>query len=164
MKYSVGQVIYVILKKEQRVYPMQIVEEITKKTLEGADTTYAVRGGNDPKSQLMISEIDGEIFDSAEKARSALTQRAVESINRLVDVAIQKAKEWYPGSFEAPSDDPLASLRKTNRPKTPRAPRRGSNEVEELAKELQHEADDAATFVTLPDGSKAKVRLPDSLS
>ena len=35
MSYTVGQVIYVVLKKETRVYPMMISEQLTRKTLEG---------------------------------------------------------------------------------------------------------------------------------
>jgi hypothetical protein len=172
MKYRVGQVLYVVLKRETRVYPMQVVEEITKKTLDGEVTSYMVRGGSDPKAQLLISEVDGEIFDSAEKAKSVLIDRATGSIVRLMDAAVQKAKEWYPGSFEAPSDDPLSLLKKTpqSSPKPPAPQRAPSDALSELAAELQAEsaqiAGEDATLITLPDGSKAKVnsiKLPDPL-
>lgn len=176
MRHTVGQVIYVVLKKELRVYPMQVIEEITKKTLEGDTVSYMVRGGTDPKAQLLISEVDGEIFDSAEKAKAILVERATESIMRLVSNAVQKAQEWYPGSFEAPSDDPLVLLKKSSglgqvsQPSLRKAPRKAKSEVNDLAAEFQREADEAsdrdAPLVTLPDGSKAKVRgikLPDTL-
>lgn len=136
MKYRVGQVLYVVLKKEARLYPMQVVEEITKKTLEGELTSYMVRGGTDPKAQLLITDVDGEIFDSAEKAKSVLIDRATTSIARLVENACQKAKEWYPNSFEDPSDDPLSLLKKTpGPPAKPVPPPRNqvSNVVAELA-------------------------------
>lgn len=176
MKHTVGQIIYVVLNKEMRVYPMQVIEEITKKTLEGDVVSYTVRGGTDPKAVLLITDIDGEIFDSANKAKSVLVERATESIARLIDAAVSKAHEWYPGSFEAPSDDPLAVLKKVpGPPPLPGAPakrpiRRPKGDVADLAAEFQREADEAddanAPLVTLPDGSKAKVRsvkLPDAL-
>ena len=175
MKYTVGQVLYVVLKKEARVYPMQVVEEMTKKTLDGEVTSYMVRGGTDPKAQLLISDVDGEIFDSADKAKSMLIERATTSITRLIDVAVAKAQEWYPGSFEAPSDDPLVLLKK--QPAVPPAlPPKGkapkpnpAGPLAELAAELQQDSDkiaDDTPMMTLPDGTKVKVKsvkLPDAL-
>lgn len=175
MKYSVGQVLYVVLKKETRIYPMQVIEEITKKTLDGELTSYMVRGGTDPKAQLLITDVDGEIFDSAEKARTTLVERATASISRLVDVAVQKAAEWYPNSFEAPSDDPLTLLKKTPGPPGPppvptkQQRHRRHDPVAELQEELKREAEgasDESLMTTLPDGTKVKVKsvkLPDPL-
>ena len=42
-KYDVGQVLYVISKKERKVYPVLVVEEIVRKTLSGAETSYIVQ-------------------------------------------------------------------------------------------------------------------------
>ena len=171
MKYRVGQVLYVVLKKETRVYPMQIVEEITKKTLEGEVTSYMVRGGTDPKAQLLITEVDGEIFDSAERAKVELIERATASIHRLISTAVAKAKEWYPNSFEAPNDDPLSLLKRQPGPPGPQQVNRPvpANVISDLGRELMEDSDQIAdsTLVTLPDGTQAKVRsvkLPDSMT
>lgn len=181
MKYTVGQVLYFVLRKETRVYPMQVIEEITKKTLDGEVTSYMVRGGTDPKAQMLISEVDGEVFDSADKAKAQLIERATASITRIVDVAVTKAREWYPGSFEAPSDDPLTLLKKQPTPgappptKVPVNPGNASKKrpLAELTAELQHESDriaeeGEATLVPIgPDGQQAKIRsvkLPDGMS
>jgi hypothetical protein len=156
---------------------MQIVEELVKRTLDGEVTSYMVRGGTDPKAQLLITEVDGEIFDSSDRAKAVLIERVTAIIARQVDAAVQKAKEWYPNSFEAPSDDPLTLLKKS--PGTPpdvatkgrKAKPAPANPVAELAAELQQESDEIAlqdaTLITLPDGSKAKVnsiKLPDVLT
>lgn len=174
MKYTVGQVLYVVLKKETRVYPMQVVEEIVKKTLSGESTSYVVRAGSDPKAQILISDIDGDIFDSADKAKAVLIERATASIARLVDNAVQKAQEWYPASFEASSNDPLTLLKKQpvpapTAPETPKAPGTSHKKrlLAEFAAELRQESDriaDDAPIVTLTDGTQAKVKsvkLPD---
>lgn len=161
-KYTVGQILYVVLKKEMRVYPMQVVEEINKKTLEGEETSYMVRGGSDPKAQLLLSEVDGEIFDSAEKAKVVLVDRATASITKLVDVAVQKSKEWYPSAFEVAStdDEPALSLLK----KSPGAAVTKSKSSvvadlqEELLREAQQDSVPLADEFTLPDGTVAKVR------
>jgi hypothetical protein len=160
VKYAVGQVLYVVLNKEMRVYPMQIIEEIIKKTLTGEETNYVVRGGTDPKAQLMMTDVDGEIFDSAEDARMMLIDKATASINALVDSAVRKAREWYPGSFESSSNNPLLMLKKTSNVVHAREQR---NELYELANELQEETE---TLIELPGGGQAKlksVKLPDSM-
>lgn len=157
--YHVGQVLYVILRKEARVYPVQCVEVITKKTFEGEIITYMVRSGIDPEAKVLITDIDGEIFDSAEKAKNTLVERAGTSINRLVSTAIQKAKEWYKApTQESFNDDSISILKKgvTNQQMT---------EAQTLGQELMKEAE-GATLIELPGGRKAKVRqvkLPDVL-
>ncbi len=155
---------------------MQVVEILSKQTLDGEVTSYMVKAGLGPK--LLISDVDGEIFDSADKAKSELIERATTSINRLFTHAVEKATEWYPGSFEAPSDDQMALLKKPPGPPQPQSSpqpkgmgKQQSSVVVELQAEFQREADAALDkdipLVTLPDGSKAKVRsvkLPDTLT
>lgn len=94
MKYYVGQVIYVVLRKEAKVYPMQITEEITKKTMSGEQINYVVSSGPN-KSSMLINEIDGEIFDSADNVKRTLIDRASVNIEKIVTNAIKKADEWY---------------------------------------------------------------------
>jgi len=171
MNYKVGQIIFVVLRKEASVYPMQVIEEIVKKTLEGEVTSYMVRAGADRDKVLSVSEIDGEIFDSAEKAKKILVDRVSQTISNRVDHAIKKAKEWYPAGFESAVDDPLSMIKKSGivqesekqlQPETSR--RQISSEVAELAAEFSQEAE--ATMIELPGGIKAKVnsvKLPKEL-
>ena len=35
MKYEVGQVLYVIMRKEKSVVPVRVVEQVSRKTLDG---------------------------------------------------------------------------------------------------------------------------------
>jgi len=154
MSYRVGQVLYVILRKEASVYPMQVVEEISKKTLEGEFTTYMVRAGADVNKVLAITEIDGEIFDSAEKAKNTLVERVSNSISLRVENAIAKAKEWYPTGFEHAIDDPMSIIKKTSPGQEPKPvkSRQLKPEMAQLAAEFAQEAEDA-TVMEIPDGN-----------
>lgn len=96
MKYSIGQVLYIVLNKEAKVYPVQVVEELVKRTLEGEQVTYLVQGGLNVDSKIPLSDIDGEIFDTPEKVKSILLERANTTITKLVNNALSKAQEWYP--------------------------------------------------------------------
>lgn len=115
MNLKVGQVLYVVLNKQTAVYPMQVIEEITKKTLEGVVVDYILRGGTDPKSAIRLGDVDGEVFETADKAKRVLTDRVVETIEKRVEAAILKAKEWYPTSFEVSvTTPPTLRARKVN--------------------------------------------------
>ena len=93
--YQVGQVLFVILNKRAQVYPMMVVEEVTKRTLQGEVINYVLQGGSDPKTTVLLDLVDGEIFESANEAKHVLIARATTQIERLIDNATIKATEWY---------------------------------------------------------------------
>lgn len=110
---------------------MQVTEIITKRTLQGEETNYILQAGSDRDSKVSMDQIDGEVFESPEKARQTLIQRATQQINRLIDAAVTKSTEWY---------GEAATL-----------------EREEFTEKI---TDDLVETVVLPDGTVAKVRLP----
>lgn len=134
MSYTIGQVVFVVLSKKSQVYPMQVVEVITKKTLKGEEVNYVLQGGSDKASTVMLDQVDGEVFDTAEAARSTLVSRASAHINKIVDLAVTKAREWYGASGRA--DAPPTSL-------------------EPLDPE-----DMETDKIVLPDGTVARIKMP----
>jgi hypothetical protein len=133
MSYSVGQILFVVMNKKNQVYPMQVVEEITKKTLKGEITSYVLQGGSSTQSTIMLDQVDGEVFDSADEVRRVLQSRATTQINKLVAAAVEKSKEWY--SLEIVPSEKLESI---------------SNDPSQISEE--------DTTVTLPDGTKARLK------
>lgn len=133
MSYSVGQILFVVLNKKSQVYPMQVVEEIRKKTLKGEVTTYVLQGGSDPNSTLELEQVDGEIFESADDVRQTLLSRATQQITKIVVAAVAKSKEWY-GIQTASKED------------------------EAIEKDPTAITNDPNAFVTLPDGTKARLK------
>ena len=95
MTYNVGQILFVVLKKKIQVYPMMVIEEIVKRTMHGEETNYVLQGGSDPTTTILLSHIDGEVFESADEAKYVLTVRATAQIEKLVDSAVSRATEWY---------------------------------------------------------------------
>lgn len=140
--YTIGQVLFVVLTKKNQVYPMQVVETITKRTLRGEEISYVLQAGSDRTSKVTLDTVDGEIFDSAEKARNTLVQRATLQINKLIDTAVSKSTEWYGLDQQPQSIKDLPDLL--------------PNPVK---KDEIFDGDDVS-IVTMPDGSVVKVRLP----
>ncbi len=93
--YKVGQVIFVIDSEKNSVMPGRIIEEITKKTLEGDQIQYKVIFGVDPKNTVDLSTIKGEIYCSLHDVKKVL----FENISKWVESQIQKTAKatmaWY---------------------------------------------------------------------
>lgn len=136
MTYEIGKILFVVLSKKNQVYPMRVVEVITKKSLKGEEVKYLLQAGSDLTTTVMLDQIDGEVFRSAEEARSTLTKRATSQVAKLVNAAVVKSKEWYGDKVETTIETP------------PFQP------MEE------EESEQDAASVTLPDGTIAKVRMP----
>lgn len=95
MSYRVGQILFVVLNKKVQIYPMMVVEEIVKRSLDGESVNYVLQGGSDSSSTILLNQVDGEIFESADEAKYVLTERATEQIQKMVDAAIEKSEKWY---------------------------------------------------------------------
>lgn len=142
MRYSIGQVLFIVLNKKNQIYPMQVIEIITKKTLKGEEVQYLLQGGSDRTSTVMLDQVDGEIFDSSDKARKTLIDRAIKHVNRLMDIAVTKSKEWY-------------SLTEISEPQS----------IEDLPDfepntTITKELPEDVTTVMMSDGTVAKIKLP----
>lgn len=143
MKYSIGQILFVVLNKKNQIYPMQVIEIITKKTLRGEEVQYLLQGGADRTSTILLNQVDGEVFDSSEKARKTLVDRAVKQVNKLIDIAVAKSREWYP-SMENTEPKEIDDLPDFN----------PDHSISDKANQ------DDSTTVVLPDGTVAKIKLP----
>lgn len=141
MAYAVGQVLYVVSRRENKIVPVQVVEELTSRTLKGLETTYMVRLGDD-KNVVTIDKIDGEIFESPNDLIDTLIKRASVSVQRIVAEAIQRAQAWYPDHAQVKSITNVASMKRQGH---------------------QLDAIDNETIVTLPDGTIARVKVPNEL-
>jgi len=136
--YEIGQVVFVVISKKQQIFPMQVVETVTKKTLQGEEIKYCLQAGSDKSTKIMLDQIDGEIFTSSEDARSTLTSRASLQISRLVDSAVKKAKDWYTKEIK-----------------------QELNELEVNEPEISFiEQDSVQDVVVLPDGNVARIKFP----
>lgn len=93
--FKVGQIIYVIFKKQAQLIPFRITEEISRKTLQGNSTSYKVECGAQPGQIVDISQIDGEIYSRLEDAQKTMIDRVTRNVEKMVSNAYAKAQEWY---------------------------------------------------------------------
>lgn len=151
--YAVGQILYFILAKKNQVYPMQVVEMITKKTLTGEEVSYILQAGPEKETKLTFDQVDGEVFDSPDVLRQTLIQRATLQVNKLIDNAVSKSDTWYVQSKSNVSNTSI------------QLPQTIQNLPEFITKndqQIQQKIidDDDDSMVTMPDGSVMRVKLP----
>ena len=85
--YSVGQIIYSILEDKQILLPLQIVEQVTIKNLEGEETKYTVLVPNKNHQKLSLDKFK-KVFDDLDEASSYLLNNAKKAIDDMVMKAI----------------------------------------------------------------------------
>ena len=86
--YKVGQIIYSILEDKHVLIPLQIVEEVTTKNLDGETTQYKVLVPNKNKQKLGLDKFDN-IFKDLDDASEYLITNAKTAIDDMVLKAIE---------------------------------------------------------------------------
>lgn len=124
-KFFVGQVLYVVPSAKRIVYPLRVVEEVTRKNLSSVNVEYVLQGNSTQK--IMLSEVDGKVYDSPMHVENALIDAATRSIKAMVSNAEETAKKWFGSDTSATDALP------------------------------DHESNLEETIVELPDGTKAKL-------
>jgi len=95
MNYEVGQIIYVISGESDRIVPMQICEEIRRKTIGGEETTYLIRSGPDQKGTFRLDELKGKVFNDLEAAKVHLMNNFAQWLDKQVEWTVTNQKAWY---------------------------------------------------------------------
>ena len=132
--YNVGQVLYVILNKRQKVVPVQVVEQVTRRSLKGEETHYSVNvPSRDGSREYNLHDLDGETYETIDAAKNALMENASRSIENI----IENAKKIANHVFNARGD------------------------IDELVLGEDEDTPTDSVKITLENGTVANVKLPD---
>lgn len=87
MTYTVGQIIYLLSRKDVKVFPALVVEEIKRKTLEREVISYIVRLPDKDSSEILLEEISADVFTSLDSLQESMILNAKSQITRLLEKA-----------------------------------------------------------------------------
>lgn len=145
--YSVGQVLYAVMRTSMTVVPLQVVEVIRKQTMQGEETGYIVNvhvNSSEPNTSeqrmLDIKKIDGEMFETLDVVRQTLINRATSAIDTMLIAAKKNAGDRY-GTQAASSQKKQAASVQSPLDMPVQQPNR--------------------VAVEMPDGSMASVKMPE---
>ena len=102
--YEVGQILYLLISSNKKIAPVQVVEQIVKKSVSGEEVSYTVQLPNNERSKILLSSIDCEIFTSASEIRNSMILNATSAIDKLVSDSKNIAKSVFPKSKKINSE------------------------------------------------------------
>lgn len=184
---EIGQIIYVLSNKAQKIIPAIVVEEITVKTIEGNQSSWKVSVGPQGKEKTIDSKrLDGELYGSIEEVQSVLKDRLDVFIKQIVLDAQKKVSAWYGTKTSVPglikSEDPnekvdpesLVDEQEVTPAEQTAASKKPLTKVRTSAEETRRKAvasmvgleepiapvgDGNSEFIELPNGQKAKINI-----
>ena len=139
--YEVGSVLWIIHTDRPGLMAYRVVEEITKKTLEGEQIQYLVQAAKPKSKTVRLESIQGSIFEDSEEAKQKMIENATRAIDGMVVKIQANVDKYFNGKTE-------------EQPKKP-APVVKSSSSKELKPGYQ--------WVEMEDGNRVQVKLPEVL-
>lgn len=90
-RFNIGEILYVLMSKNNSIVPVVVVKRITFESSEGETITYHVQDSTNKVSELN-SSIE-TIFRTPEQAKKYLMTRAETAIDSIIAKAVVYAKE-----------------------------------------------------------------------
>jgi len=109
--------------------PAQVTEEILRRTLEGTETVWMIQLAGSPKS-IPLEPDAAEYFVDVNELRRSLVERTTQQVNSMIDKTVALANEVFERQAH---DEPMFDAGADDQPQT--------------------------ATVTLPDGTKARVKV-----
>jgi len=83
-RYEIGSILYLIPDSGFMAIPVQVVEEVIRKSIEGesVDHYVSVPSREEP---VLLREINAEIFEELEEVRSHLLQLATSKVEKIIN-------------------------------------------------------------------------------
>jgi len=94
MNLDVGQIIYVLSSETDHIVPMQVCEELRRRSINGEEVTYLIASGPD-KQTFKLNEINGKVFVSLELALDHLKKNFDAWLEKQTAWTAQQQHNWY---------------------------------------------------------------------
>ena len=101
--YEVGTVLWIIHMDRPGLMAYRVVEEITKKTLEGEQIRYLIQAATPKTKTIKLESVKGNIFETSEEAKNAMIENATKAIDGMVS-RIQKNVTTFFENTKTPND------------------------------------------------------------
>lgn len=138
--YEVGAVLWIIHTDRPGLMAYRVVEEITKKTLEGEQVQYLVQAATPKSKTVRLETIKGAIYQDSEEAKMKL----IENATKAIDGMVVKIQSLVDKNFNGIQQEPEVKV-STPRPKT--------NKSTKLKEGYQ--------WMDLEDGTRVQVKIPE---
>jgi hypothetical protein len=95
VSYSVGQVLFLLMEKDRRVLPVQIIEQVVRKTLKGESISYVVKLPDKNSTVVDLDKVKAEIFADENQVRERMTENTLAMIEMIISKSVSVAGEKF---------------------------------------------------------------------
>jgi hypothetical protein len=132
--FEVGKVLFVISKKTNKVFPVQIIECIIRKTTSGDSYSHTVVIPNKERAEMRLEEMDVDIFPTLDGARDYMMKNAIAAIDEMA----RRAGEIASSVFSEPEESVLD---------------------QQVSHSVNDDGEGVTQIVDLGNGQKARLRI-----
>jgi|TARA_Y100000034_G_C6778797_1_gene347900 hypothetical protein len=83
------------MEKDRRVLPVQIIEQVVRKTLEGESVSYVVKLPDKNSTVVDLDKVKAEIFSDENQARERMTENTLAMIEMIIRRSVVLAGEKF---------------------------------------------------------------------
>lgn len=142
-QYEVGTVLWIIHTERPGLVAYRVVEEITKRTLDGEKIQYLVQPAMPKARTVQLESIKGRIFLDSEEAKNALVENATKAIDTMILKTQNLVDKFF--MINQPKPEELGMIPSITQAST--------------EKELK----EGYQWVTMENGTKVQVKIPEIL-
>ena len=136
--YEVGQVLFIVLNKRPQIIPVQVIEQVVRRSIKGEDIQYSINvPTKDGDKTFELSGIDGTVYNTLEEVQDAMLANAKATVSEMTERAFLVAQSRF--NYEQTGSELLST-----------SPTTSTNTGESIK-------------ITLEDGQVANVTLPDGM-
>ena len=140
--YEVGSVLWIIHTDRPGLMAYRVVEEITKKTLEGEQIQYLVESATNKSKTVKLESIKGNIYEDSEEAKQKMIENATKAIDGMVVKIQANVDRFFNGKTQPTVNNPEPVIK-----------------VKASSSSLKPDHQ----WVVMEDGTKVQVKLPEVL-
>lgn len=82
--YDVGHILFLLFERKRQVIPVQVTEQITRKTINGEKMEYIVTLPNEKRATTELSSLGAKVFYTVEDAQDHMLQTAKSAIDTMI--------------------------------------------------------------------------------
>ena len=140
-QHEVGSVLWIIHTDRPGLMAYRVIEEITKKTLDGEQIQYLVQSATPKSKTVKLETIKGQVYSDPEEAKMKLIENATRAIDGMVEKIQGNIDRFFNNKSAESTKQPTVS------------------KIQSSSSELKP----GYQWVELEDGSKAQVKIPEVL-
>ena len=134
--FDIGKVLFVISRKGNKIFPVQVTECVIRKTLRGETCEHTVIIPNKDRAKMKLEEMDVDVFVTPQEALDHMRSNALAAITSMVEIAVEVAASVFGVSENVDTPRP-----------------------EEIPDQDTRDYDESSPLVDLGNGMKARVKF-----